>query len=340
MRLPRLISLAALGLTTALTAASTPARAQNRSHVVEAGDTLWDLAEQHGCTVAQLRKANDLERGDTLVLGRTITIPDCGGGKNPAGGAAPREHTVEAGDTLENIARSYATSVAALRELNSIDGSLIRIGQRLKIPRGLAPKTGQSRGRVDHGWLAGADRLPESAAYHIRRPPRTFATAHLIEHTRRAVEAVHSRRLGTHRLAVGDLSDEDGGPLEGHRTHQSGRDVDLGFYFVEKPKGYPNNFVEATRDNLDADATWALVEEFVRTADQPGGVELIYLDYGIQQLLYPAARCDGWSEEQLAKVLEYPDGRGAEGRIVRHLWNHHDHLHVRFRCPPGDATCK
>ena len=325
---------AALGLATALAAA--PAFAgdpKQRTHVVAAGDTLWELAEAHGCTVAQLREANGLQRGDALVLGRRINIPACGG-------APTREHTVEVGDTLEQIASAHGTTVAQLRELNDLDGSLIRVGQRLKLPPARAPKTGQSRGRVDHGWLAAPDRLPESRAYHLRRLARTFASAHLIEHTQRAIEAVHARGLPAHKLAIGDLSDEDGGPLEGHRTHQSGRDIDLGFYFVKQPKGYPDNFVEASKDNLDADATWALVELLVQTADQPGGVELIYLDYDVQRLLYAAARRDGWTAEQLARVFEYPDGRKAKGRIVQHRWNHHDHLHVRFRCPPGDQSCE
>lgn len=332
MRSTRLTRWAAFGLTTALVGASTSARAG--SHVVTVGDTLWDLAERNGCTVAQLREANGLARGDALVLGRTLTIPECGG-------AAPsREYVVARGDTLEKIAVAHATTVARLRELNRLDDSLIRVGQRLKLPPPPPPKTGQSRGRVDQGSLITPDQLPESRAYHLRRPLRTFATAHLIEHTRRAVEVVHAAGLAEHELAIGDLSDQDGGPLEGHRTHQSGRDVDLGFYFVKQPDGYPDNFVEATADNLDADATWALVEELIATADQPGGVELIYLDYDIQRLLYPAARRDGWTVEQLERVFEYPDGRKADGRIVRHLWNHHDHLHVRFRCPPGDGGCK
>jgi LysM repeat protein len=334
MRSIRWTRWAAISLTTALASASAPAQADEQTHVVAVGDTLWDLAARHGCTVAQLREANGLERKDALVLGKTITIPACGGV------VPPREHVVVAGETLEKIAHAHAITVAELRELNQLDGSLIRVGQRLKLPPPPPPKTGQSRGRVDQGSLKQPDQLPESRAYHLRRPPRTFATAHLIDHTKRAVEAVHALGIATHELAIGDLSDEDGGPLEGHRTHQSGRDVDLGFYFLQRPEGYPDRFVEGTADNLDADATWALLEQFVLTADQPGGVELIYLDYDIQRLLYPAAVRDGWTAEQLGRVFEYPDGRKAAGRIVRHLWNHHDHLHVRFRCPPGDGGCK
>ena len=56
----------------ALAAASAPAQAESRTHVVAAGDTLWELAEAHGCTVAQLREANGLSRGDALVRGRDL----------------------------------------------------------------------------------------------------------------------------------------------------------------------------------------------------------------------------------------------------------------------------
>ncbi|HAA86885.1 MAG: hypothetical protein CMO73_10730 [Verrucomicrobiales bacterium] len=43
-------------------------------------------------------------------------------------------HTVKKGDTLYSISRNYGTTVAALRQVNGISGSLIRIGERISIP--------------------------------------------------------------------------------------------------------------------------------------------------------------------------------------------------------------
>lgn len=48
--------------------------------------------------------------------------------------AAQIEHTVEAGDTLYDIARAYDTTVAEIQTRNALDGSVIRPGQVLVIP--------------------------------------------------------------------------------------------------------------------------------------------------------------------------------------------------------------
>ncbi len=45
------------------------------THVVVAGDTLWDLAERHDLSVSQLEDANGLDGTGTLRLGQTLTIP-------------------------------------------------------------------------------------------------------------------------------------------------------------------------------------------------------------------------------------------------------------------------
>ncbi len=46
-----------------------------------------------------------------------------------------QRYQVRSGDTLSQIARRYQVSVGALREVNSINGNLIRVGQTLMLPR-------------------------------------------------------------------------------------------------------------------------------------------------------------------------------------------------------------
>lgn len=47
---------------------------QNVQHQVEAGDTLWDLAQKYGVTVEEIRDANDIE-GSFLSVGQELIIP-------------------------------------------------------------------------------------------------------------------------------------------------------------------------------------------------------------------------------------------------------------------------
>jgi len=63
------------------------------------------------------------------------------------------EHVVRSGDTLSAIAREAGTSVSALRQANNLTTDLIRVGQKLVIPRGQRPApvpngdyTGRTRG--------------------------------------------------------------------------------------------------------------------------------------------------------------------------------------------------
>lgn len=345
MRLPGLLAPVGLAAALVLAGPSSPARAGTRAHVVEPGDTLWELAEDNGCTVEQLRTANDLSPDAPIVIGTTLDLSVCPGTSRTRQDSASRAtYVVVAGDSLAAIARRHGTTVAQLRELNGIEGSIIRVGQRLRVPgeqkREVRLLTGQSRGRPGHGWLHQATQLPSSGHYYRRRLERTWAAAHVIDHTLNAIHEAHAVMPKLHRLAIGDLSDSDGGPISGHASHQSGRDIDIGLFYRKVPAQYPNEFAIATEANFDATATWALLEPLVRTAGKPGGVEKVFLDYELQGLLYAAARADGWSKAKLIDVFQYPDGPHAKHGIVRHEPKHDDHMHVRFTCVADDISCK
>ena len=198
---------------------------------------------------------------------------------------------------------------------------------------------GQSIGSPWSGRLQDATRLQIGDGTFLRRPQRAFGTRTTVDHIRRAVRATLAAFPKAHVLAIGDLSAERGGWISEHASHRSGRDIDLGLFYKRKPAGYPESFVRATDDNLDRAATWALLANLLDSHGTDGGVQMIFLDYDVQGLLYRWAQGSGVSAKVLDQIFQYPHGRGTAYGIVHHEPNHDNHLHVRFRCAKADANC-
>jgi LysM repeat protein len=263
----------------------------------------------------------------------------------PAAGARTW-HIVESGQTLSSIARLHGCTVTAIQQANQLESALIRPGQRLDIPAcgpSLRPPpirflTGQSLGQPWSGSLHAGTVLAPGEGYFIRRPYRAYGCSHVIAYIERVIASVRRRIPDLHTLAIGDISARRGGAVTEHRSHQSGRDVDVGLYYTKVPRGYPQSFVTAV-DQLDLAATWALLHAFADTADEPGGVAAIFLDFDVQGRLYDWALENGVEAAYLNRLLQYPHGVGAMTGLVRHEPNHADHMHVRFKCPPDDDRC-
>ncbi len=318
-------------------------------HTVEKGDTLWELSRRTGCTVEQLRRANP--KADMLRPGDRLELPQCEATPSNRAGAAAKpggRHVVERGDTVAKIAKRYGVSVDAIRKLNALDESaMIIVGQELVLPGEAVPEppkirvvAGQSIGRPDRGRLIDGVQLPHETGIYRRHPEKSYGAQHAVDHMLAAIRAVRREHPRVHKLAIGDLSKEQGGPIRGHRSHQSGRDVDVGLYYKRVPAEYPKEFVKASQAKVDLAATWTLVEALAAAAKKPGGPQYIFLDYSLQRDLYEYARSKGVSKEKLGEIFQYPHGRGHRSGLVRHEPNHADHLHVRFSCPPKDKKCK
>lgn len=104
------------------------------THTVRSGDTLSEIAQKYGVSVASIQSANGL-KGETIVAGQSLTVK---GGATPsksssAPGSKPVTYTVRGGDTLGGIAEKYDCTVAELKSWNALSGTRIYAGQKLKI---------------------------------------------------------------------------------------------------------------------------------------------------------------------------------------------------------------
>jgi LysM repeat protein len=126
-----------------LTSVATPAAAGD-DLIVQRGDTLWDIALEHGTTVDALVALNAIPDPSLIRIGQRIVLhpPSAPSSPPPAAPAppAPIIHVVQPDETLWGIAVQYGTTVPALVEANQISNpSLIRIGQTLAIPQLASP---------------------------------------------------------------------------------------------------------------------------------------------------------------------------------------------------------
>ncbi len=310
-------------------------------HVVEKGQTLSLIAKDHGCKVRQLRAANGL-KGDFLRIGQKLRVPRCSGRRSVD--APEFVHFVAKGETLSKIARRYDVSIKHLRRRNRIRGNIIRPGQKLRVIPGSGgrgrPLKGQSLGTPQNGRLANGMQLPRSKSYIRRRPYRAWGANHTIHYIKRIARIVKGKYRRVHRVAIGDVSAKRGGDLSPHLSHQSGRDVDIGFYFKKKPSNYPESFVKGNKWNLHMGANWTMIRLYAATARASGGVSKIFLDYKLQKLFYEwALKKRKASKRTLRKMFQYPRGPHSLLGIVRHQRGHADHIHVRFKCPRRDKKC-
>lgn len=104
------------------------------SVTVRSGDTLFRISTRTGVSVADIQRLNDL-RGTTIRAGQVLRLVGPAGAATPArpaSGAGP--YTVKKGDTLSAIAARFGVTVAALQAGNSLRGTALAVGQRLKIP--------------------------------------------------------------------------------------------------------------------------------------------------------------------------------------------------------------
>jgi murein endopeptidase len=176
-----------------------------------------------------------------------------------------------------------------------------------------------SIGTPDAGLLLNPRPFPEGPFWRVRDSREAWATDETIQFIIDAIETVEARYPGSPRVVIGDISNPAGGRLGRHRSHQAGRDADIGFYYR---RGEVDSFCTVRKKDLDLARTWALVRAFVTETD----VDRIFVDRSLISLLYAQALAEGEDRGWLNDIF----GRTAEKGIIQHERRHKDHMHVRF----------
>lgn len=134
----------------ALFIAVSTAHAQDNTHIVRGGESLFRIAGYYGTDVTTLAQLNNITNTWQIYAGQVLVLPSA----NPAPAALevqaapPQEsvpaqtHVIGRGETLVSIARAYGLTPDALARQNGITNpNLIYAGQRLIIIAGSAPES-------------------------------------------------------------------------------------------------------------------------------------------------------------------------------------------------------
>lgn len=182
--------------------------------------------------------------------------------------------------------------------------------------------------RATHGVLKDGVRLPRSVVYDLRCPYNAHAARFTAAHLFAGLARLRARYPG--QIVIGDVSRKHGGPFGKHRSHQSGRDVDIwlpirGGSYRTAPEcvSCGNSWCRPQRDEIDWPGTWALIRALAAT----GAVEHVFLDRALHPELRAAALAAGATPSELRRVIQRRPGAPA---LVLHSAGHLSHIHVRF----------
>jgi hypothetical protein len=331
-------------------------------HLTGPRETLDGVAARYGTEAAKLREWNPktlevqkkrgsryLSEGTELRI-KAIRVPPP---------REPIEYEVAEGDTWETVAVDHRVDVRDLKFYNGGRGEdsmdELELGRTLTVwidpavswtvnrkvgleidPAWLdVPQGALSHGHPNRGRIVGElCQLPDIPELYTRRFDRV---AHGSSHAIGVIVTAFAnfrRDTGYEgEIFVGSISRPHGRRFPPHRSHQSGRDVDIRLPMLP---WYPSTLAPPA-EQIDWRAVWGLIDAFLAT----GQVEMIFLDHSLQRPLYYAALSMGASVEELDDIITWPRRDGRKGKkIVRHSKGHEGHIHVRIRCGADEPNCR
>lgn len=203
-----------------------------------------------------------------------------------------------------------------------------------------------SWGLPHNGMLIGGEALqPVAGVLSLARPRDStrYGTTALITALGDAATAVTRQHPGGVPLRVGDVAAPRGGKHPRHRSHRTGRDVDVMFFMLDRDdksvrsKAFAiDRFGVAVRgDNkgspvfFDTPRNWAFVRSLI--SNDALRTQWIFVSRGVKSLLLRHALDVEKDPEILTRaawILHQP----TNGR------SHNDHFHIRVACGPRSVA--
>ena len=182
------------------------------------------------------------------------------------------------------------------------------------------------------GCIAGAKELPSNGPgfMTIRQSRSSFWGA---PSTISALQILgrEAQSAGLGVLYMNDISLPHGGPMAGlHASHMLGLDADVWLDVRQKPEMTPaqRDAIEVqtlvTPDGRNVDqARWTPgADRLIKLATELPGVDRVLVNAAIKKQLCQTATDRSWLH------------------LVRPWYGHTSHMHIHFRCPPGQPECR
>jgi hypothetical protein len=269
---------------------------------------------------AELRRRRSARRTRAAALGigpaavQSLAGPRLGGGSKGAGALAedPPSLTVRLGLPGQEAAVASAPPPGVLRQPRAVESGGTESGSaaaaRTPAIARIRWNEATSRGLPYAGSLSGGTQLPVEGPDWVtwnpiddirpNLPERLYGTEQTIRTIVSVLGAYRSAHPDAPRVVVGDISLRGGGPIQEHRSHQNGLDVDVYYPRLDRALRAPVDVGQ-----VDRALAQDLVDRFVAA-----GAQMVFVGYGTG-LSGPSG-----------VVIPYP--------------NHENHLHVRFRPSP------
>lgn len=196
-------------------------------------------------------------------------------------------------------------------------------------------RAAQSIGKYTSGCLRGAATLAQNGeGYQVMRLSRKRYYGHpdLIRFIEKMGQTAQNQHLGS--LLIGDLGQARGGPtLTGHRSHQTGLDVDIWYLLAREAEKRDLNLSErehwgapsvltANAKGVNPTQWLPANERILEAAARMPEVDRIFVNARIKQVLCERKMPHDWLQK------------------IRPWFAHADHFHVRLKCPADDLYCE